>query len=131
LREFQAASQWAPAWSKYADMDVIEDEAVAEARLFRKDEITVPICPRAGRALPTDSENELPSELKKNIVMRSTYLMKEVLKAFDCECVGGQDHWVTTAKHRDRRTTTNLRTGAMGCPNVFCFVDLGWSLACS
>ena len=45
LREFQAAGQWAPAWSKYADMEVIEDEAVAEARLFRKDEITMPICP--------------------------------------------------------------------------------------
>ena len=48
-------------------MEVIEDEAVAEARLFRKDEITVPICPRAERALPTDSENELPSDLEREL----------------------------------------------------------------
>ena len=40
---------------------------MAEARLFRKNEITVPICPRAERALPTDSEIELPSELEREL----------------------------------------------------------------
>ncbi len=36
LAEFTAAGQWAPAWTRYADMDVLEDEAVAEAKVFRR-----------------------------------------------------------------------------------------------
>ena len=85
LREFQAAGQWAPAWSKYADMEVIEDEAVAEARLFRKDEITVPICPRAERSLPIDSVNELPSDLEKELLEALDLSDGESSESFCCE----------------------------------------------
>ena len=49
-------------------MEVIADEAVVEARLFRKDEdITAPKCPRAETVLPSDSENELPTELERGL----------------------------------------------------------------
>lgn len=36
LAEIVAAGQWAPAWTKYVDMDALQDEAVAEAALFRR-----------------------------------------------------------------------------------------------
>ena len=41
LAEFTAAGQWAPAWTRYADMDVLEDEAVAEAKVFRRSQCEV------------------------------------------------------------------------------------------
>ena len=41
---------------------------LAEQNKFWKDEITVPICPRAERPLPIDSMNELPSDLEKELL---------------------------------------------------------------
>ena len=36
LSQLTAAGQWAPAWTRYVDMDTLEDEAVAEAKLFKR-----------------------------------------------------------------------------------------------
>ncbi len=36
LAEFRAAGKWAPVWTIYADMEVLEDKAAAEAKVFRR-----------------------------------------------------------------------------------------------
>ena len=63
LEEFRAAGQWAPGLSRYADMQAVEDEAVAEARVFKQYQaIRVPECLRASASqtfdnMVTDSES--------------------------------------------------------------------------
>ncbi len=69
MGELVAAGQWAPAWTKYVDMDTLEDEAVAEARLFKRAQL--PLVPNTGEDhisreelenMFSDSESESGSE---------------------------------------------------------------------